>query len=990
MPAKIDKNSAEYAMIKRAVEKQSYLSSLSDKNIEKFIANLELREYAAGEYIIHQDDKDSTEGKSFYVVSSGELDVFDEDRGSDAVFNYYKPRETHMFSLSRGHNFGVGAFMFDRARSATVQAKTPVKCWALERKQFFSKVLDHSSVRKLYDSYATADSTPIAPTTDSTTGKKTNGNQIFYKGKYMTKKDLVRACSSGQHDDPRNSQVHALFQLVTTATEDDKVSYEDFLLFDLLMSRPDPYFDIAFLLADKHKRGYLDINDISALLEVRNKLGTKSDTSNSSSSPSRAPFDMDCDTIIRFFGNNHKGKLRIEAFSTFFCQLHLEIGRQAFQRKLKLSQHRVNSKDFFDLVIRYCGSNLPPGVVNRMKTILVHAEVDNSSASANDTSNSNVAANDTNGESTIKQTESDNSTIINSPFGNLQTRRYGYSDFVAWQVLLTKLASVVSIFKDAIETKKNLLKDTDKKLTYEEIEKQLYLTKDDFKTACKILSSSLISRPEVDAIYSLFDLNNDGRIYLKNIEDVLTTAIYKEYTNIPIYTGRESQLTFSPPPGTTYSGARPIQTSFDREEERKKLQTAMRNKANRVNSNSNSIEIKASVEEESILDKVMKTAKDFFEHFALGAVAGGIGAAAVYPIDMVKTRLQNQRTTVSVTPATGATAAATAAKDIAVPYYNGAIDCARQIISKEGFRGLYRGLLPQLMGVAPEKAIKLTMNDMLRDAFTNKDKLSSNGHTDMYLPLEILAGCGAGASQVMFTNPLEITKIRLQLQGETQQMFIQSGKTPPPMKTVFEISRELGFRGLYRGASACLARDVPFSGIYFPAYAAAKKALVNEEEGEKLKPYHLLLAGAIAGVPAAYLSTPMDVIKTRLQVVARSGETTYDGIFDAWSKISREEGPRALFKGALMRVIRSSPQFGITLMAYEYLHEIINPDSPARPPTNAPIPWDEYDTVQYNYLNHPSNPGKASADVFSMMKPFFGFKATEPNGNNDNGNGNGN
>ena len=43
-----------------------------------------------------------------------------------------------------------------------------------------------------------------------------------------------------------------------------------------------------------------------------------------------------------------------------------------------------------------------------------------------------------------------------------------------------------------------------------------------------------------------------------------------------------------------------------------------------------------------------------------------------------------------------------------------------QVIRYEGFFGLYRGLLPQLMGVSPEKAIKLTVNDTVRDLLTNK------------------------------------------------------------------------------------------------------------------------------------------------------------------------------------------------------------------------------------------------------------------------------
>jgi hypothetical protein len=64
-------------------------------------------------------------------------------------------------------------------------------------------------------------------------------------------------------------------------------------------------------------------------------------------------------------------------------------------------------------------------------------------------------------------------------------------------------------------------------------------------------------------------------------------------------------------------------------------------------------------------------------------------------------------------------------------------------------------------------------------------------------------------------------------------------------------------------------------------------------------PLTLLAAGAIAGIPAASLVTPADVIKTRLQVVARSGQTTYTGVIDAARKIMREEGPKAFWKGTV-------------------------------------------------------------------------------------------
>ena len=53
-----------------------------------------------------------------------------------------------------------------------------------------------------------------------------------------------------------------------------------------------------------------------------------------------------------------------------------------------------------------------------------------------------------------------------------------------------------------------------------------------------------------------------------------------------------------------------------------------------------------------------------------------------------------------------------------------------------------------------------------------------------------------------------------------------------------------------------------------------------------------------SGAPAAALTTPADVIKTRLQVVAREGMTTYHGVIDAARKIWAEEGGRAFWKGA--------------------------------------------------------------------------------------------
>ncbi|NXF49205.1 CMC1 protein, partial [Oceanites oceanicus] len=272
--------------------------------------------------------------------------------------------------------------------------------------------------------------------------------------------------------------------------------------------------------------------------------------------------------------------------------------------------------------------------------------------------------------------------------------------------------------------------------------------------------------------------------------------------------------------------------------------------------------------------------------FTLGSIAGAVGATAVYPIDLVKTRMQNQRSSGSV---------------VGELMYKNSFDCFKKVLRFEGFFGLYRGLLPQLIGVAPEKAIKLTVNDLVRDKFTKKDG-------SIPLSAEILAGGCAGASQVIFTNPLEIVKIRLQVAGEI---------TTGPRVSAISVIKDLGLLGLYKGAKACFLRDIPFSAIYFPVYAHSK--LMLADENGHVGGLNLLTAGAIAGVPAASLVTPADVIKTRLQVAARAGQTTYSGVIDCFGKILREEGPSAFWKGAAARVFRSSPQFGVTLVTYELL-----------------------------------------------------------------------
>lgn len=184
------------------------------------------------------------------------------------------------------------------------------------------------------------------------------------------------------------------------------------------------------------------------------------------------------------------------------------------------------------------------------------------------------------------------------------------------------------------------------------------------------------------------------------------------------------------------------------------------------------------------------------------------------------------------------------------------------------------------------------------------------------------------------------------------------------------IVKNLGLVGLYKGASACLLRDgrvyqrvrlfemelwlihtVPFSAIYFPTYNHLKRDMFGEGPNKKLGILQLLSAGAIAGMPAAYLTTPCDVIKTRLQVEARKGEQTYTTLRHAAKTIWQQEGFRAFFKGGPARIMRSSPQFGFTLAGYELLQGLL------------PLPGNEED-------NSPRGHAEPAVGLSEAMAPL--------------------
>ena len=272
---------------------------------------------------------------------------------------------------------------------------------------------------------------------------------------------------------------------------------------------------------------------------------------------------------------------------------------------------------------------------------------------------------------------------------------------------------------------------------------------------------------------------------------------------------------------------------------------------------------------EQLADQV-KQKSSLLTKLVCGAIAGVTGTCIIYPLgelklnityltdrslDIVKTRMQNQ-TKLAI------------AGDTGVRYKNG-LDCFRTIIKAEGVRGLYRGLPANLIGITPEKAIKLAVNDYAREYLANRHHVSlvktlGRENAPKYadadslpIPLGMLAGSTAGFCQVIATNPMEIVKINSQMAG---QIALKTGTVA---KTSSQIVRELGLRGMYRGTPSTLLRDVPFSFIFFPASSYFKQ-LARDEHG-KVSFGAVFWSGIGAGILAAGSVTPADGTIYRFQ-----------------------------------------------------------------------------------------------------------------------------
>ena len=178
-----------------------------------------------------------------------------------------------------------------------------------------------------------------------------------------------------------------------------------------------------------------------------------------------------------------------------------------------------------------------------------------------------------------------------------------------------------------------------------------------------------------------------------------------------------------------------------------------------------------------------------------------------------------------------------------------------------------------------------------------------------------VAGCTAQLCASCIWVPMDVVKERLQVEGQikTTENFGSSSNA------VRQIIKVEGIKGLYRAIWLHQMTWMPYNGIYMTCY---------DKTRGKLKELNIIpkgiatniVAGLIAGTIASITTSPLDLVKTRLQV-QRSNPSIFDyqGPVDALLKIIKREGVKALFDGVSSRIMWLTPRFLIAMSTYDYV-----------------------------------------------------------------------
>ncbi|XP_010320064.2 protein MITOFERRINLIKE 1, chloroplastic [Solanum lycopersicum] len=276
------------------------------------------------------------------------------------------------------------------------------------------------------------------------------------------------------------------------------------------------------------------------------------------------------------------------------------------------------------------------------------------------------------------------------------------------------------------------------------------------------------------------------------------------------------------------------------------------------------------------------------ERALIGAAGGGIAGAFTYvcllPLDTIKTKLQTK-----------------GASEI----YSGAIDAFVKTFQSKGILGFYSGISAVIVGSTASSAVYFGTCEFGKSILSKFPQYPS-----------VLIPPTAGAMGNIVSSAIMVPKELI-----TQRM--QAGAKGRSWQVLMRILEKDGILGLYAGYSATLLRNLPAGVLSYSSFEYLKAAVLSNVKKERLEPFQSVCCGALAGAISASLTTPLDVVKTRLMTQVHSeaankvGAVMVTGVSATVRQILTEEGWVGFTRGMGPRVLHSACFSALGYFAFE-------------------------------------------------------------------------
>ncbi|EOA14472.1 hypothetical protein CARUB_v10027681mg [Capsella rubella] len=273
-----------------------------------------------------------------------------------------------------------------------------------------------------------------------------------------------------------------------------------------------------------------------------------------------------------------------------------------------------------------------------------------------------------------------------------------------------------------------------------------------------------------------------------------------------------------------------------------------------------------------------------WERAIIGAGAGGLAGAFTYvallPLDTIKTKLQTKG---------------------ASQVYSNAFDAIVKTFQAKGVLGFYSGVSAVIVGSTFSSAVYFGTCEFGKSLLSKFPDFPT-----------VLIPPTAGAMGNIISSAIMVPKELI-----TQRM--QAGASGRSYQVLLKILEKDGILGLYAGYSATLLRNLPAGVLSYSSFEYLKAAVLEKTQQSQLEPLQSVCCGALAGAISASITTPLDVVKTRLmtQIHVETVNEMYSGVAGTVSQILKEEGWVGFTRGMGPRVLHSACFSAIGYFAFE-------------------------------------------------------------------------